>query len=110
MDLAKSLDLKPLGKPVEEWADIEIRLIGAENYVLGSKQAEARLVAASGGFKIHFKDRVKIKAEELMGPKIRKCVLFDVELHFKDVVLLLSQITKTVYPQTLREGDYVRLS
>ena len=102
-------DLPHVNADREKWALIEVRFIGAENYVLSTKSAHARLVSSEGGFRIQFRDKVRVPAEKLMGPKVRSFVLFDVELHFSDIVLSLKTLEPESFPRQYTEGTVIGL-
>lgn len=103
-------DLKPI-KPLKTlWQAIEVRFISGSGYCLGTQAVDALIEGAEGGFRIKLRTPLAYPAAQLMGPKVRRCVLSDVELHFTEIVLSMKDLEPGTYPKVFTEGQKIGLS
>jgi len=104
-DLEKPRTPLPQGK----WIPAKLKFIGAENYVLGTKDSEVILKTAKTGFSLMIKGPLVINANLLMGPKHVEGKLYDVEVYVESLKLSLASLRKGEYPKVLRYDETVGL-
>lgn len=99
-----------LSIPTEpKWTTVELRFIGGEHYVLGTKRVQACIKQVQRGVSLMFKDRLQIPAGTLLGKRKVEGKLVDVEVVIGEVVLSLAKMGPVKYPIVLRNKEMVDL-
>ena len=97
----------------KRWLTAKLRFLGAERYVLSTKDVELSLETKRGGFGLTFREPVYLLADHMLGNKIRSGLLIDVIIEFPVnsamPELSLAQLTRGVYPRVLRAGEQVKV-
>lgn len=97
--------------PKIPWSKAKLSFLGAERYVLGTKEVEARLMSIPDGFQLQFKVKLGVKGEALMGKHCREVRVLDVLVEFPGTPgLYLANMHKEQYPRVLRDQDILRLN
>jgi hypothetical protein len=103
----------PKRKTPSSWQKVTLKFVGAECYVLGTKNTDLSLRSSDGGFGLTFRNNLAIPAESLLGTKCQQALLHDVLIVFgMDGMpeLSLASLMPGVYPLVLRKGELVRIS
>lgn len=104
------LDL-PKPRSRQKWMPATLKFLGAEHYVLSTRDVEVSLTTKSGGFGLFFRHPPKINAADLLGRTIKHGVLVDVEIALPEPmpVLSLAALTTGLYPRVLRTGEVIHV-
>ena len=105
------LDQVPTKKPAVKWQQGTLRFIGADNYVLGTKNVAYSFEHVDKGFVLMFEgERLLLPAKFLLGPRQVQGTLYDVELVTPIVVMSLAKMKPDRYPVVLRNDAVVDLT
>ena len=103
--------ISPTPKEAEEnWVKAEMKFIGADRYVLGTKRVAVSFAKQKKGISLVIKGPTSVPAAELLGPKISAGKLYDVELHTSELVLSLASLRPGSYPKVLRMNETVEIT
>ena len=97
-------------KPAENWVKAEMRFIGADRYVLGSKRVAVSFAKQKKGISLVIKGPPSVPAAMLLGPKISAGKLYDVELVTAELTLSLASLRPGSYPKVLRMNEVVEIT
>ena len=97
--------------PKEQWLSAELKFIGGDGYVIGTKHSEVRLKSERSGFCMVTNGEWRIKSTALLGKKVRHGKLYDVEVVVEGLLTLsLANLCPGRYPVVLRNDDVVQLN
>ncbi|MBW2193183.1 MAG: hypothetical protein JRF27_05275 [Deltaproteobacteria bacterium] len=92
-----------------KWVPATLRFLGADRYVLGTKNVELAVKHKEQGISLMFKEPVLLNASVLLGKQKVTGLLIDVEVVVGDVVLRLASMNREMYPIVLRKDEQVAL-
>jgi len=85
--------------------------MGAENYVLSTKDIELSLTTKQGGFGLDFRTHPTINSSELLGRTITTGLLVDVVIVPPEPFpeMSLAALQKGMYPRVLRINEVIHV-
>jgi len=92
-----------------KWVSAQLRFLGAERYVLGTKTVEVSVQQRSEGISLMFRHPLTIEASSLLGKRRKPGLLTDVDVVIGDVTMRLASMNKGMYPIVLRDEERVAL-
>jgi len=105
------LDQVPTKETAVRWQQGTLRFIGADSYVLGTKDVEFSFEHVDAGFVLMFHgERLLLPAKHLLGSRKVQGMLYDVELVTPVVVMSLAKMNPSRYPVVLRNDVVVDLT
>ena len=116
MDLLHLCGIDDLPKRMirPRWVTAQLKFLGGDRYVLGTKSVEVKLRTRGGGFGITFRKDIGFKAESLLGKSIDTGTLVDIMVVFPDDTVMpslsLASLSPGRYPLVLRRGQVVRIN
>ena len=110
MELCKLSVSAPV-RPKQIWLPVTLKFMGRDGYILGTAEATASLSNRDGGFGLVFQNDVVVKADQFLGKRIRRGLLTDVKVCFKDLPeLSMAALVPGMYPVVLRTDETIRVS
>ena len=94
-----------------KWMPATLKFMGAENYVLSTKNIELSLTTKGGGFGLDFRSHPTIPTNQLLGKKIRTGLLVDVVIVPPEPFpeMSLAALQKGMYPRVLRKDEVIHV-
>ena len=93
-----------------QYQEAKIDFIGGQGYILNTFEAAVRLNCQKGGFRIDFREPLRVPAEALLGRNVQWGWLTGVRIHSGGHTIDLGVLYPAWYPQKIRRGEVLRVT